>query len=91
MYVCVCVCVYVYMYYLTVKVGYFKKCVTFLQQYLRFCETIIIFEERKGRNFKEWQWTSLYLNSKINKSKLNMAVLSHWQTTARLLEDPPVK
>ena len=35
-----------------------------------------IFEERKGYNFKEWQGTSLYLNSKIDKSKLNMAVLN---------------
>ena len=32
--------------------------------------------------------TSMYLNSKIfgDKSKLNMAVFSHWQATARLLE-----
>ena len=52
MYVCVYVCMYICIIF-TVKVGYFKKCVTFLQQYLRFCETIIIFEERKGRNFKE--------------------------------------
>ena len=35
-----------------------------------------IFEEKKGYNFKEWQGTSLYLNSKIDKSKLNMAVLN---------------
>ena len=47
---------YVYMYVciiFTVTVGYFKKCVTFLLQYLRFCETIIIFEGRKGYNLKE--------------------------------------
>ena len=36
----------------TVTVGYFKKCVTFLLQLSRFCETIIIFEERKGYNLK---------------------------------------
>ena len=32
----------------------------------------IIFEERKGYNFKEWQCTSLYLNSDVDKSKLNI-------------------
>ena len=58
----------------TVTVGYFKKCVTFLLQQSSFCQTIIIFVESKGYNFKESQCTSLYLNSKIGKSKLNMAV-----------------
>ena len=52
MYVCMCGCMYVCIIF-TVTVGYFKKCVTFLLQYPRFCETIIIFEERKGYNFKE--------------------------------------
>ena len=37
----------------TVTVGYFKKCVTFLLQWSRFCETMIIFEEKKGYNFRE--------------------------------------
>ena len=32
----------------TLTAGYFKKCVSFLLQWSRFCETIIIFEERKG-------------------------------------------
>ena len=44
-------------------------------------QPIIIFEERKGYNFKEWQCTSLYLNSKID-----WLFFIFWQTTARLLE-----
>ena len=32
----------------------------------------IIFEEKKGYNFKEWQCTSLYLNSDVDKSKLKV-------------------
>ena len=58
---------------LTLTFGYFKTCVTFLLQQLRSCKTII-FEERKKYNFKEWQCTSLHLDSKVEKSKLNMAV-----------------
>ena len=58
----------------TVTVGYFKKCLTLPLQWSRFCESVIIFEKRKGYNFKEWRCTSLYLNSKIDKTKLNMAV-----------------
>ena len=58
----------------------------FSEYFPRFCETIIIFVERKGYNFKEWQSTSLYLNSKIDKSKSNMAVFYPLADTARLLE-----
>ena len=49
-----------------VTVGYFKKCDTFQLPYSRFCEAMVSFEERKGYNFKELQFTSLYLKSKID-------------------------
>ena len=44
-------------------------------------QPIMIFVERKGYNFKEWQCTSSYLNSKID-----WLFYIFWQTTARLLE-----
>ena len=44
-------------------------------------QPIIIFVERKGYNFKEWQCTSLYLNSKID-----WLFFIFWQMTVRLLE-----
>ena len=44
-------------------------------------QPIIIFVERKGYNFKEWQCTSLYL-----KSKIDWLFFIFWQMTVRLLE-----
>ena len=67
-----------------VTVGYFEKCDTFQLPYSRFCEAIISFEERKGYNFKELQFTSLYLKSKIEIE--HCCFLPRWQTIARLLE-----